>query len=126
MLVFLAIAWALSENRRGASVRVAVAGVAAQLILAALLLKVPPLEAALAALNDLVLVLQSATDAGTSFVFGYLGGGDLPFKPSAPGATFVLALQALPLVLLMSALFFASVRQTAQPFLVLIGVLILM
>ena len=104
LLVFLAIAWALSENRRGASVRVAVAGVAAQLILAALLLKVPPLEAALAALNDLVLVLQSATDAGTSFVFGYLGGGPLPFEETQPGASFVLAFRALPLIIVVSAL----------------------
>jgi len=104
LLVFLAIAWALSENRRGASVRVVVAGVAAQLILAALLLKVPPLEAALAALNDLVLVLQSATDAGTSFVFGYLGGGPLPFEETQPGASFVLAFRALPLIIVVSAL----------------------
>lgn len=104
LLVFLAIAWALSENRRGASVRVVVAGVAAQLILAVLLLKVPPLEAALAALNDLVLVLQSATDAGTSFVFGYLGGGPLPFEETQPGASFVLAFRALPLIIVVSAL----------------------
>jgi CNT family concentrative nucleoside transporter len=104
LLAFLAVAWALSENRRGASVRVVVAGIAAQLILAALLLKVPLLEAALATLNDLVLVLQSATDAGTSFVFGYLGGGPLPFEEAQPGASFVLAFRALPLIIVVSAL----------------------
>jgi CNT family concentrative nucleoside transporter len=104
LLAFLAVAWALSENRRGASVRVVVAGIAAQLILAALLLKVPLLEAALSTLNDLVLVLQSATDAGTSFVFGYLGGGPLPFEEAQPGASFVLAFRALPLIIVVSAL----------------------
>ncbi len=104
LLVFIAIAWAMSENRRGASVRVAVVGVAAQIILAALLLKLPPLEAALEALNDLILMLQRATDAGTSFVFGYLGGGPLPFEETRPGASFVLAFRALPLIIVVSAL----------------------
>ena len=84
LLVFVAIAWAISEDRRAASVRVAVAGIAAQLILAALLLKLPPLASGLAALNDLALTLQQATDAGTSFVFGYLGGGPLPFEETHP------------------------------------------
>jgi CNT family concentrative nucleoside transporter len=104
LLVFVAFAWAISENRRAASVRVAVAGIAAQLVLAALLLKLPPLAAALAALNDLVLILQEATEAGTSFVFGYLGGGPLPFEETQPGASFVLAFRALPLIIVVSAL----------------------
>ena len=102
--MFVAIAWAISENRRAASVRVAVVGIAVQLILAALLLKLPPLASALAALNGLVLTLQQATDAGTSFVFGYLGGGPLPFEETQPGASFVLATRALPLIIVVSAL----------------------
>ena len=104
LLVFVAFAWAISEDRRAASVRVAAAGVAAQLIIAALLLKLPPLEAALSALNGLVLMLQTATEAGTSFVFGYLGGAPLPFEESQPGASFVLAFRALPLIIVISAL----------------------
>ena len=100
----MGFAWAISENRRAASLRIAVSGIAAQLILAALLLKLPPLEAALASLNDVVLVLQNATVAGTSFVFGYLGGGPLPFEEAQPGASFVLALRALPLIIVVSAL----------------------
>jgi CNT family concentrative nucleoside transporter len=42
--------------------------------------------------------------AGTSFVFGYLGGGDLPFDEKLRGASFILAFRALPLILLISAL----------------------
>jgi len=42
--------------------------------------------------------------ARTSLVYGYLGGGALPFEAKDPGATFVLAFQALPIVLLMSVL----------------------
>jgi CNT family concentrative nucleoside transporter len=36
--------------------------------------------------------------------FGFVGGGALPFKESYPGATFVRAFQALPLILVISAL----------------------
>ena len=41
---------------------------------------------------------------GTGFVFGYLGGGPLPFAETSPGASFVLAFRALPLVVVISAL----------------------
>ena len=55
-------------------------------------------------LNDGATALQNATQAGTSFVFGYLGGPPLPFVETHPGASFILAFQALPLVLTISAL----------------------
>ena len=55
-------------------------------------------------LNRLVLSLEEATTAGTSFVFGYLGGADLPFIEKFPGAGFILAFRAFPLVLIISAL----------------------
>src|SRR5262249_16487068 len=48
--------------------------------------------------------IADATKAGISFVFGYLGGGQLPYDLKVPGADFVLALQALPIVLVMSVL----------------------
>ena len=54
--------------------------------------------------NDLVQALQAASEAGSSFVFGYLGGGPLPFEATAPGAAFILAFRALPLILVVSAL----------------------
>ena len=37
-------------------------------------------------------------------MFGYVGGGALPFDLKAPGADFILAFQALPVVLVMSVL----------------------
>ena len=52
----------------------------------------------------MVLTLQQATDAGSSFVFGYLGGGPLPFEETQPAASFVLAFRALPLIMVVSAL----------------------
>jgi CNT family concentrative nucleoside transporter len=102
--VLIALAWAVSERRGAFPWRTVLIGVASQLVLAGLLLGVPPVRDALAVLNGVVTALSQATEAGTSFVFGYLGGGDPPFEVANPGATFVLAFQALPIVLVMSAL----------------------
>jgi CNT family concentrative nucleoside transporter len=79
-------------------------GFALQFAIAALMLRLPASRALFAALNDAVLALQEATRAGTSFVFGYLGGGDLPFAEINPAASFVFAFSSLPLVIVMSAL----------------------
>lgn len=100
----VAIAWLLSEQRRLVSWRIIAAGLIVQFLLALLLLKFPPSQALFLGLTRLVDAVQAATIAGTSFVFGYVGGGRSPFAVTDPGAGFVLAFQALPLVLLMSAL----------------------
>jgi CNT family concentrative nucleoside transporter len=104
-LVALAgVAWAVSENRQAVSWRFTAAGLALQLAIALLLIKLPGVQYVLIALNHVVGVLQKASLAGTSFVFGYIGGGAAPFDVTHPGATFILAFQALPLVLLISAI----------------------
>ena len=104
LLVFTALAWILGENRKKARWQDAALGISAQFILALLLLKFPYSQALFVVLNKAVMVLEDATLSGTSFVFGYLGGGNLPFDEKYPGSTFVLALQALPIVLVVSAL----------------------
>src|SRR5512138_507149 len=104
VLALLAIAWVLSENRRAVSLRQAAVGLAATIVTALVLLKLPPVAKAFSAINDAVNTISAATRAGTSFVFGYIGGGAPPFDLKAPGADFVLAFQALPIVLVMSVL----------------------
>src|SRR6201985_3615463 len=104
IIALLAIAWALSENRRAVSLRQAAIGLAATLGTGVILIKLPFVSRAFGAINDAVGAIASATRAGTSFVFGYLGGGQLPFDPKTPGSDFILALQALPIVLVMSVL----------------------
>ncbi|GAB4252958.1 MULTISPECIES: NupC/NupG family nucleoside CNT transporter [Deferrisoma] len=104
LLALCLLAWAFGENRRAVRWRTVAAGLALQLAIALVLLKLPPAKGVFLGLNRALEALQEATRAGTSFVFGYLGGGELPFEASNPGATFVLAFQALPLVLVMSAL----------------------
>ena len=98
------LAWLLSERRRGVPWRAVASGLALQFVIAAIMLKLPLASGALLRLNDAMLVLEKATLAGTSFVFGYLGGGDAPFAETNPAASFILAFRALPLVLVISAL----------------------
>jgi len=102
--VLLLVAWAISEDRFRVPLRVVAAGVLLQFGLAVLLIKFRPAAGAFLLLNDGVAALQKATDAGTGFVFGYLGGGPLPFSETQPGASFIFAFRALPLVLVISAL----------------------
>jgi concentrative nucleoside transporter, CNT family len=81
-----------------------ITGLAVTFALALLMLKVPQTQAAFNAINRAVEAIADATRAGTSFVFGYVGGGPLPFDPKSPGSDFILAFQALPVVLVMSVL----------------------
>jgi CNT family concentrative nucleoside transporter len=104
VLALLAITWALSENRGAVSLRQAVIGLVLTLVAALVLIKVPLVAQAFGAINDAVSTIAAASRAGSSFVFGYLGGGTLPFDLKAPGADFILAFQALPIVLVMSVL----------------------
>ena len=103
-LILLALAWAASERRGAVVWRTVVGGLALQWALALLLLGWPPSQRAILLLNDAADALQRATDEGTAFLFGYLGGAALPFQEARPGAAFILAFKMLPLVLVISAL----------------------
>src|SRR5438105_156086 len=100
----IALAWLLSENRRAVPWRTIAAGLGLQVLLAIICIRFPVIKNAFSKINDALLVLERATQAGTSLVFGYLGGGPTPFAISDAASNFVLAFRALPIVLLMSAL----------------------
>jgi CNT family concentrative nucleoside transporter len=100
----LALAWLLSENRRATDLKALLAGMAVLIGVAVVLLKLPGAAAAFGALNDAVDALSRATQAGTAVVFGYVGGGPAPFAEVNPGRSFILAFQALPIILVISAL----------------------
>jgi CNT family concentrative nucleoside transporter len=104
IIVFLAIAWTISENRKGVKLITMLIGVAVQFGIAVVLLYIPFFKKIFLLLNNVVLALGSATRAGTSFVFGYIGGAPPPFLLEDPGSNFILAFQALPLVLVIGAL----------------------
>jgi CNT family concentrative nucleoside transporter len=104
MATILGAAWALSENRREFPFRTVISGLVLQFALALLLLKVPVARAALLSLNSVVNALTSATRTGTSFVFGYVGGGAPPFAVTSKAGLTNFAFQVLPLVIVISAL----------------------
>ena len=104
ILAILALAWLISENRRAVNWRQAAIALGVTLLLALVMLKVPKVEVVFALITEAVDAIATATRAGTSFVFGYVGGGPLPFDVKEPAATFILGFQALPVVLVMSVL----------------------
>ncbi|MCJ7617999.1 MAG: nucleoside:proton symporter [Desulfobacterales bacterium] len=104
LVVFVILAWAMSENRKKVSIKTVATGLALQLAVGMALLKLPFFRDCFLFLNRIVLSLEESTTAGTSFVFGYLGGGSLPFNEKFPGSSFILAFRALPLILVISAL----------------------
>jgi CNT family concentrative nucleoside transporter len=104
LIALTLFAWLLSEKRTTFSWKLALAGIASQLLLALILLKLPAAQELFLAMNRAILAIQDATAAGSQFVFGYLGGGEPPFEARPGISSFVLAFQALPIILLMSAL----------------------
>jgi concentrative nucleoside transporter, CNT family len=100
------IAVALSENRRALPPwRWVIGAVLLQVLIAVVVLRVPLAWEALRAANAGVAVLDQASRAGSSYMFGYLGGAELPFELK-PGAAppLIIAFQILPLVIFISAL----------------------
>jgi CNT family concentrative nucleoside transporter len=100
----IALAWAVSEDRRAFSFRQVGGALALQAAIALLLLKVPLARDALFGLNGLVTALNEATKAGAGFVFGYIGGGPPPFPVTDAGNLTTFAFGVLPLVIVISAL----------------------
>ena len=104
LVVLIAACWAMSENRRAFSWRLVAAGLALQFAVAALLLGVGPARDALYSLNGVV-DRAGGGDARRHLVrVRHVGGGDAPFDVTKPQNMGSLAFQALPLVLVMSAL----------------------
>ncbi len=102
----MGIAFAFAENRRAHPGWRWIAGaLALQGLLAVLIVRVPPVWAAIGLVNDAVGAVETATLKGSSYMFGYLGGAELPFalKPGAQ-PPLVIAFQILPLVIVFSAL----------------------
>jgi CNT family concentrative nucleoside transporter len=94
----------MSEDRRVFNWRMVAGTLLLQMVIALALLKLPVVRDALFRLNGVVAALSQATMAGTSFIFGYLGGGAAPFTVTHPANMINLAFGILPLVMVVSAL----------------------
>lgn len=102
--VLIAIAWAMSEDRKAFAWRMVAGTLLLQAALALLLLKVPVIRDLFFKLNDVMTALSAATGVGTSFIFGYIGGGPAPFTVTHPANMVNLAFSLLPLLMVISAL----------------------
>ncbi len=106
--VFVAIAIVLSEKRTLPSWRLLVAGLGLQFLFAFAVFNFSFLQQVLSLINNGVNAVVKATESGTLFIFGYLGGDplnvDYPFAIDEPGATLILAFRILPLILMFTVL----------------------
>ena len=102
--VFIALALPFSTSIRRISWRVVLVAVALQFAICFVLLRVPVVSDALGYLNKAVAAISTATQAGTSFVFGYLGGGTPPFAVTNPGALQTFAFTIIPIIIVVSAM----------------------
>ncbi|MCA3255142.1 MAG: nucleoside:proton symporter, partial [Alphaproteobacteria bacterium] len=106
ILLILALAWVASENRAVRPGWRWIAGaILMQLALALVIVRVPAVWSLVDGINRGVSAIEQATLAGSSYMFGYLGGAPIPFvlKPGTP-QPMVIAFQILPLIIVFSAL----------------------
>ena len=97
--------WVLSENRGRFPFRLMVGSLLVQGLLVLVLFGLPQARGVLGAVNAGVEALGSATQSGTTFVFGYLAGqADAPYALTRPQAVFVFAFRVLPVILVVCAL----------------------
>ncbi|MBA4750564.1 MAG: nucleoside:proton symporter [Alphaproteobacteria bacterium] len=104
LVTFLGLAWICSENRRKFDTKTVVMGLGLQIVLAFVILKIPFVQQAFLWIAQGISSLKDATCEGTKFVFGYLGGGDCPFEMKENTHSFIFAFQALPMVIVISAI----------------------
>ncbi len=101
---FIALAWAISLNRRHFPVRTVISGVLLQFILALIILKSPPGRAFFTFANDAMARLLSYADEGSRFVFGPLADQALLGKSFGPGNAFIFFVTVTGTIILVSSL----------------------
>ena len=104
--LILLLSWAFSENRRVLPRGRWIAGaILMQIGIALVVVRVPAIWSVVDVINRGVSAIETATLAGSSYMFGYLGGAPIPFviRPGAP-QPMVIAFQILPLIIVFSAL----------------------
>ena len=102
--LLIGVAWLVSEARKEVVWKYVAIGLALQFGLAYLFTQVEWIVNTLLLLNGLVEQIEAATTAGTSFLFGYLGGGSVPFEISQDSAMYLFAFRVLPQVIVFSAI----------------------
>jgi CNT family concentrative nucleoside transporter len=118
LVLFHALFWFISEQRGAIPWRTVITALLAQFVIALTLTAWPGAVTIFEGVNAAMQAIQRSTEAGTTFVFGYLGGGGQPFEVTDPSASYILALRALPVIIVMSALARVLTYWRVLPFLV--------
>ena len=101
----IGLCWAISENRKAFPWKLAIGAILVQALLVLALFGLPALAAGLRSVGQGVEVLSNSTQAGVSFVFGFLAGGpNQPYALTNPASMFVFAFRVLPVILVVCAL----------------------
>lgn len=112
-LTFLVgLLWLFSSDKRRVSWRLVLSGVGFQIVLAAIILKIPGADIPIAGLSQIFVSLLDFTYAGSSFVLGFLAEGNQFWQTlndsledtGAPRFGLILAFYILPIVIFFSAL----------------------
>ncbi|SFA93666.1 NupC/NupG family nucleoside CNT transporter [Clostridium frigidicarnis] len=96
IVIFIGVAYLLSENKKRINWKLVISGIVLQIIFALLVLKVPLGQKFFAMLSDGITTLLGFTAEGTTFLFGELVSSDK--------LGFIFALQVLPTIIFFSAL----------------------
>ncbi len=102
----LLMAWGLSEQRKAFPGWRWVGGaLLMQILIALVIVRVPFVWDVIMLANYAVMAIEKATLVGSSYMFGYTGGGEMPFVlKDGAGPPLIIAFQILPLVIMFSAL----------------------
>src|SRR5678809_1670776 len=99
-VIFAAVAWLLSSNRRRVAWKTIAWGVVLQLLIGVIIFRLPISQRILLWLNDAVVVLLNASKSGSQFLLGPLAA-----SPGEPGSVgFILVFQVLPVVIFFAAI----------------------
>ncbi|MGB5723675.1 MAG: nucleoside transporter C-terminal domain-containing protein [Parasphingorhabdus sp.] len=106
LTLILLFVWAISENRNDRPSWKWIGGaLLLQLAIALVIVRVPFVREIIGLANQGVMAIEKASLVGSSYMFGYAGGAELPFvlKEGAQ-PPLIIAFQILPLVIVFSAL----------------------
>ena len=104
LIFFISICWIFSENRKNVKLKLVAIGLLTQVFISVLMTKSSAIQSGFITLGKLVTALKEATLQGSSFVFGYVGGGEIPFLVKDGANTFSFTFQALPMIFVISAI----------------------
>ena len=102
--ILILVAFLVSEARREIRWSMVAVGLGLQFALALLFIKVEAVAGILMHVNQLVAAIEAATLQGSTFLFGFLGGGDAPYDITNNEATYLFAFRVLPQVIVFSVI----------------------